>query len=113
MSRPHIAMRKIRTVLRLRAEGLSLRQVSASVQVPFTTVADHVRRADRAGLSWPLPEGLDDDALGARLFVAGDASGPATPFRPWPTKPAPAVSETSADARSRRACVGWASQSAR
>ena len=70
MSRPHIVMRKIRTVLRLRAEGLSLRQVSASVQVPFTTVADHVRRADRAGLSWPLPEGFDDDALEARLFAA-------------------------------------------
>lgn len=83
MSRPHIAMRKIRTVLRLRAEGLSLRQVSASVQVPFTTVADHVRRADRAGLSWPLPEGLDDDALEARLFAAGDAPGPAAE-RPRP-----------------------------
>jgi len=46
MPRPHISMRKIRDVLRLRfAEGLSLRQVSASLGIPFTTVSDHVRRS--------------------------------------------------------------------
>lgn len=68
MPRPHTAMRKLREVLRLRAEGLSIRQVSGSVQMPFTTVADHLRRAHDAGLAWPLPEGLDDDALEALLF---------------------------------------------
>ena len=75
-------MRKIRDVLRLsQHEGLSLRQVAASVQMPFTTVADHVRRARSAGLSWPLPEGLDDDALEALLFAS--AAPPADP-RPLP-----------------------------
>lgn len=48
MPRPHISMRKIRDILRLSLhEGLSLRQVAASVQMPFTTVGDHVRRARR------------------------------------------------------------------
>ena len=58
MPRPHIAMRKIRDLLRLRlGEGLSLRQVSSSLGVPLMTVSDHLRRAERAGLSWPLPAG--------------------------------------------------------
>lgn len=76
MPRPHTAMRKIREVLRLSlGEGLSLRQVSASVAMPFTTVADYVKRARVAGLSWPLPEGLDDDGLEALLFGAAAAPG--------------------------------------
>jgi hypothetical protein len=54
--RPHIAMRKIREVIRLTlAEGLSLRQVSASLGVPATTLAEHVRRIRDAGITWPLP----------------------------------------------------------
>jgi transposase len=68
--RPHISMRKIRDALRLSLhEGLSLRDVAASLQMPFTTVGDHVRRAKAAGLSWPLPDGVDDDALEALLFA--------------------------------------------
>jgi transposase len=63
-------MRKIREVLRLSlGQGLSLRQVAASAQVPYTTVADYLRRARAAGLTWPLPVGLDDDALDDALFT--------------------------------------------
>ncbi len=70
MPRPHIAMRKIRDVLRLRlGEGLSMRRVSVAANVPLTTAADYLRIAKAAGLGWPLPEGLDDDeALEAKLF---------------------------------------------
>lgn len=82
MPRPHTAMRRIRDVVRLRADGLSLREVSASLQVPFTTVADHARRAERAGITWPLPDDLDDDALEASLF---GTPAPGTPLgRPLP-----------------------------
>ena len=71
MPRPHSAMRKVREIIRLRfGEGLSMRAVSASLQIPLTTVTDHVSRARRAGLSWPLPEDLDDEALEARLFAS-------------------------------------------
>jgi transposase len=71
-------MRKIRDVLRLRlGEQLSLRQVSLSLVIPHTTVADYVRRARDAGItSWPLPDELSsDDALEARLF-GSSASAP-------------------------------------
>ncbi len=80
MPRPHISMRKIRDILRLSLhEGLSLRQVAASVQMPFTTVGDHVRRARAAGLTWPLPDGLDDDGLEALRFASAAPLGGATP----------------------------------
>lgn len=62
-------MRKVRDILRLAVgQGLSHRQVGAAVGVPFTTVADHLRRAREAGLGWPLPDDLDDAALEALLF---------------------------------------------
>jgi transposase len=76
-------MRKIRDALRLSLhEGLSLRDVAASLHIPFTTVGDHVRRAKAAGLSWPLPEGLDDDALEALLFSAA-APAETRPLPDW------------------------------
>ena len=70
-------MRKVRDVLRLSwGEQLSLRQVARSLAMPHTTVAVFLRRAKEAGLAWPLPEDLDDDALERRLF--GTASAPSS-----------------------------------
>ena len=72
MPRPRLAMRKVREILRLaQGEGLPLRQVGAALGLPFTTVGDHLRRAEQAGLTWPLPDDLDDVALEARLFPRG------------------------------------------
>ena len=83
MPRPHTATRKIREVLRLSLDaGLSLRKVAASAQVPFSTVSDYVRRAKAAGLTWPLPDDMDDDVLEARLFPS--ATGTAKASRPAP-----------------------------
>ena len=62
-------MRKIREVLRLRlGNGLSARQVAGAVRVSPATVADIVRRASAAGITWPLPEELGDDDLEALLY---------------------------------------------
>jgi transposase len=86
MPRPRSAMRKIREVLRLSlGAGLSRRQVGAAVGLPYTTVADHLGRARAAGLSWPLPGGMDDAALEARLFpsAAGTAPRRARPLPDW------------------------------
>lgn len=84
MPRPHIAMRKIREVIRLTlAEGMSLRQVSASLGVPPTTLAEHVRRIRAAGLTWPLPADLDDDALEAMLFAQPGPRPGARPVPDW------------------------------
>jgi len=83
MPRPRSAMRKIREVLRLTlAEGLSRRQVGTALHLPPTTVADYVARARRAGLGWPLPDGMDDGALETRLFAS--AALPPSHARPLP-----------------------------
>jgi transposase len=61
-------MRKISEILRLRAQGRSLRQIAASVGVGSSTVGEYLRRAEAAGLGWPLPEGVGEEELDARLF---------------------------------------------
>ena len=51
---------KIREILRLRlGKGLSERQVARCCQVSRSTVSEYQRLAKQAGLSWPIPEGLD------------------------------------------------------
>ena len=83
MPRPRLAMRKVRDILRLAVgQGLSVRQVAASLGMPFTTVSDHLRRAREAGLGWPLPEGLCDTDLEAALFAKPPV--PPTEGRPLP-----------------------------
>jgi len=62
-------MRKIREVLRLKhIHEASERAIATSCSVGRTTVAEYLRRASDAGLSWPLPDGLDDDQLEQLLF---------------------------------------------
>ena len=51
-------MRKISEVLRLRAQGRSIREIAASVGVGHTAVGEYLRRAETAGLGWPLPVGV-------------------------------------------------------
>jgi len=64
-----LSMRKIRELLRLRLSGgLSQRAVGESVGLSQGAVCHYLNRAQRAGLSWPLPDGLDDQALEALLF---------------------------------------------
>ena len=62
-------MRKIKEVLRLKWEGgLSHRAIAGSCGIGVTTVREYLVRAARAGLSWPLPEDLDERELEALLF---------------------------------------------
>ena len=68
MPRERLPMRKIRDVLRLHADKLSKRRIAVSVNLGRTAVRDTIKRATRAGLSWPLPEGLCDEALERLLF---------------------------------------------
>ncbi|MCA1702651.1 MAG: helix-turn-helix domain-containing protein [Actinobacteria bacterium] len=63
MPRRKLPMRKITEVLRLKAAGMSMRDVAASVGVGKTTVYEYMARADAAGIGWPLPEGMDEEAL--------------------------------------------------
>ena len=61
-------MRKVRDLFRLKAQGLSTRQIAASLGTARSTVAECLRRAEAAGLSWPLPSALSDAALEERLY---------------------------------------------
>jgi transposase len=62
-------MRHVYDVLRLKwGAGLSERQIAQSLGLSRPTVANYVERAQAAGLAWPLPDGLDEAALEARLF---------------------------------------------
>jgi transposase len=63
-----LPMRKIRDVLRLRAGGMSKRQIAASLSIGPTAAGEIVRRARQAGLHWPLPEDMSDEALEQRLY---------------------------------------------
>jgi transposase len=84
MPRPRTAMRKIRDVLRLTfAEQLSRRQVSTSLGIPFTTICEYIDRSRRAGLSWPLPENLDDSGLESLLFTKAAPPMEERPLPDW------------------------------
>ena len=61
-------MRKIREILRLRYKcRLSIRQISASARVSTGAVTKYLRQFEKSGLSWPLPDEMDDSVLINRL----------------------------------------------
>ena len=68
MGQARLPVRKIREVLRLKADGFSDRQVAHAIGSSRSTVQECVRRAREAGLSWPLPEEIDEAALHAQLY---------------------------------------------
>ncbi len=62
-------MRKIKEVLRLKFEAkLSHERIAAATGVSKGAVSNYVQRAIQKGLSWPLPDELDESALEALLF---------------------------------------------
>jgi len=62
-------MRKIKEVLRLKWEkGLSIRQIADSCVISKSTIKDYLDRAQISGLTWPLPDDLDDAAVEHLLF---------------------------------------------
>ena len=78
-----LPMRKIRDVLRLSAEGLSTRQMAASMSIGRTTLQGYLERTRKAGLRWPLPPDLSDTDLEQMLYprTAREASQRATQDR--------------------------------
>ena len=74
MPAKRLSMRKIKEVLRLCwGQGLSKRQTAISCGIPRPAVDGYLRRAQAAGLSWPLPVELDDGALERLLFPLSPA----------------------------------------
>ena len=69
MPAKRLSMRKIKDVLRLCwGQGLSKRQTARSCGISRPAVDEYLRRAEAAGLGWPLPAEMDDGALERLLF---------------------------------------------
>lgn len=64
-------MRRIKEVLRHWYDcQLSQTAISKICQISRSTVQDYQRRFERSGLSWPLPDGVDDSDLERALFAS-------------------------------------------
>ena len=69
MPAERLSMRQIRDVLRLCcAAKLPQRAVARSLGLSQGAVSGYLSRARAAGITWPLPEDLDDARLEALLF---------------------------------------------
>ena len=78
-----VSMRKIRDVLRLRwGHHLPQRTIGQSLRLSQAAVSQYLKRAERAGLGWPLPDELDDARLETLLF-------PPVPDVPVDQRPVP------------------------
>lgn len=85
MPAKRISMRKIRDVLRLKAAGLSVRQISAGTKLSTGTISQLINKARALGLSWPLPEPLDDEQLARHFYPGADTRSDRHAKRPdWP-----------------------------
>ena len=83
MAAKRISMRKIKEVLRLFHEAqLSRRQIARSLSISRDTVGSTLRRAQAAGITWPLPEGLSEEEIEERLYPPPETLSPAD--RPEP-----------------------------
>ena len=67
-------MTKYRAILRLRSQGISQRSIAASCECSRNTVAKVLGRAEELGITWPLPESMEDKVLGEELFGAQRAA---------------------------------------
>jgi transposase len=85
MPQERLTVRKIREILRLKWEcQLSERVVARSCCISHSTVGDYVKRAEAAGLKWPLPEDLSDNQLYDLLFPRTEQLTPkAIPMPDW------------------------------
>jgi transposase len=69
MAQERLSLKKIEEVLRLKwACGLSTRAAARSCHISHSTVSEYLARAEKAGLTWPLLETLDEDGLYRLLY---------------------------------------------
>ena len=69
MPNKRLSMRKIHVVLRLHFDkGLSYRAIGRACKISKNSVKSYLLRFEEAGLSWPLPQNMDDYKLERLLF---------------------------------------------
>lgn len=68
MPADRLAMRQIKDILRLRYDaGLSLREIARSLHLSIGVVSKYLQLAAAAGIGWPPPADLDEEALARKL----------------------------------------------
>ena len=82
MPQERLPMRKIRDVLRLDAGGMSRRKIAAEPVGQRDDDPELSAPGAAAGISWPLPDDLTDEALEARLYPPPEI--PVADQRPLP-----------------------------
>ena len=87
MPAQRFAMRQVHEVWRLKWDpGLSDRKIAHSLGMSRPAVAEYVRRAQAAGVSWPVPATYDEGTLERLLFPGVSARAPAPHLVPdWST----------------------------
>ena len=69
MPRKRLSMRKISEVLRLKVQCHSTnREIANACSIGVASVSEYIGRASRAGVSWPLPEGMTEPELERLLY---------------------------------------------
>lgn len=76
-------MRKIKEVLRLKWQNAcSNKQIAKSCNIARSTVREYLKRAQDAGLTWPLDTELDDTVLENLFFPVREAGNCPEPQMP-------------------------------
>jgi transposase len=70
MPAERIGMRDAREIIRLKFSSVSTHEIARRLNMARSTVRETLKRADGAGLSWPLPEGMNDEGLEAALYAS-------------------------------------------
>ena len=69
MSAEKLPMRKLREIVRLKLQcGVSQQSIATACGIARSTAGEYAARIAAAGLTWPLPPELDDDAALERLL---------------------------------------------
>jgi transposase len=69
MAKERLSMRKFKEVLRLKYDHhLTNRKIAKSCAMSHVTVGKYLELAERAGISWPLPEDMNDTQLEQNLY---------------------------------------------
>jgi IS30 family transposase len=63
-------MRDAREIIRLKFSSVSTHEIARRLSMARSTVRETLKRAETAGLAWPLPDDMNDEALAATLYAS-------------------------------------------
>ena len=79
-----LSMHKLKEILRLKHQGgMGARAIARCLGLSHSTVIDYLNRARAANLVWPLPEGITDEVIEAKLFAKSAVPKAQRPIPDW------------------------------